>query len=58
MSETSPEAGFADRHIGPDEADVEAMLAALGRSSLDDLISATVPAAILRDRDLDLPAPR
>jgi glycine dehydrogenase len=52
------EATFADRHIGPDEADVESMLAALGRPSLDDLISATVPGAILRHRDLDLPAAR
>jgi glycine dehydrogenase len=58
MSETAPEVGFADRHVGPDEAEVVAMLAALGRTSLDDLISATVPAAILRDRDLDLPAAR
>ncbi len=58
MSETAPEIGFADRHVGPDEADVEAMLAVLGRTSLDDLISDTVPAAILRDRDLDLPAAR
>jgi glycine cleavage system P protein (glycine dehydrogenase) len=58
MSETVPEAGFVDRHVGPDEADVEAMLSVLGRPSLDDLIDATVPAAILRDRDLDLPTAR
>ena len=49
---------FVDRHVGPDEAEVDAMLAALGRPSLDDLIGATVPSAILRHRDLDLPAAR
>jgi glycine cleavage system P protein (glycine dehydrogenase) len=57
-TEPAAEATFADRHIGPDDADVEAMLAAIGRPSLDALISATVPAAILRKRDLDLPQGR
>jgi len=42
---------FADRHIGPDADEVSAMLSFLGRSSLDDLIDATVPEAIrVRDR--------
>ncbi len=58
MPETQRELEFADRHIGPDEADVAAMLSAIGQASLDDLIRATVPAAILRDRDLDLPTAR
>jgi glycine dehydrogenase len=58
MSETQGELEFVDRHIGPDPADVDAMLATIGRRSLDDLIGATVPAAILRHRDLALPAPR
>ncbi len=57
MSKT-PELGFVDRHIGPDTADVAEMVQAIGKSSLDDLIRATVPSAILRDRDLDLPPAR
>ncbi|HEX4898276.1 MAG TPA: aminomethyl-transferring glycine dehydrogenase [Candidatus Limnocylindrales bacterium] len=58
MSAPTTEPGFVDRHNGPDEAEVADMLRTIGRASLDDLIRATVPAAILRDRDLDLPAPR
>jgi glycine dehydrogenase len=58
MSETTAAAAFVDRHVGPDEPDVEAMLRVVGRRSLDALIKATVPAAILRNRDLDLPAAR
>jgi glycine dehydrogenase len=49
---------FVDRHVGPDQAEVDAMLATLGRASLDELIEATVPSAILRHRGLDLPAAR
>jgi glycine dehydrogenase len=49
---------FIERHLGPRDADVSAMLDALGVSSLDDLIDRTVPGAI-RSRDpLDLPPPR
>jgi glycine dehydrogenase len=58
MPTTPGELGFVDRHLGPDEAEIEAMLRAIGKASLDALITATVPAAILRDHDLDLPAPR
>jgi glycine dehydrogenase len=60
MSTATPnaEAGFVDRHVGPDEADVGAMLRTIGQDSLDDLIRATVPSAILRDHDLNLPAAR
>ena len=58
MPATPIEREFADRHVGPDEADVADMLRTIGQASLDDLIRATVPAAILRDRDLNLPAAR
>jgi glycine cleavage system P protein (glycine dehydrogenase) len=58
MSQTQPAVGFVDRHVGPDEREVQAMLADLGYASLDALIGATVPAAILRDGDLGLPAAR
>ncbi len=37
---------FLARHIGPDAAETAAMLAAVGASSLDELIGQTVPAAI------------
>jgi glycine dehydrogenase len=58
MSAASPEAGFVDRHVGPDEAEIADMLKAIGRATLDELIGATVPQAILRDADLNLPAAR
>ncbi len=58
MPATPNEREFVDRHVGPDEADVADMLRTIGQASLDDLIRATVPAAILRDRDLNLPAAR
>src|SRR3990172_8375888 len=60
MSDPFTEPGFVDRHNGPDEADVAEMLRTIGRASLDDLIRATVPSALLRDRGsaLDLGAPR
>ncbi|MES2387675.1 MAG: glycine dehydrogenase (aminomethyl-transferring), partial [Bacteroidota bacterium] len=39
---------FADRHIGSGEKDSEAMLAALGLSSVEELIKKTVPESIRR----------
>jgi glycine dehydrogenase len=50
----SPSDTFVSRHIGPRDADVEQMLAALGFASLDALIDATVPAAIRRREPLAL----
>ncbi|HKH06773.1 MAG TPA: hypothetical protein VKA65_16505 [Acidimicrobiales bacterium] len=47
---------FADRHIGPSEADVVSMLEALGVGSLDELIDQAVPASIRHDKPLDLDA--
>lgn len=49
-------AGFLRRHLGPDVPDVEAMLDAVGYSSLDDLVDDVVPPAIRMDGPLDLPA--
>ncbi len=51
MSQSS----FVQRHIGPSEADQNAMLKAIGLSSLDELIQKTVPANIYFDKALDLP---
>jgi glycine dehydrogenase len=47
---------FPRRHIGPSEADVEAMLRAIGAGSPDELIAQTVPAGIRLGQPLELPA--
>jgi glycine dehydrogenase len=49
---------FIGRHIGPCIAETTEMLAAIGATSLDQLIDQTVPAAIRLPADLPLPAPR
>ncbi|MFA7323799.1 MAG: glycine dehydrogenase, partial [Candidatus Nanopelagicales bacterium] len=46
---------FVDRHIGPDETAVAAMLAAVGYSSLDALTAAVVPEVIAWTQGLNLP---
>lgn len=46
---------FASRHIGPDAAQISAMLALTGAASLDDLIAQTVPASIRSNAALALP---
>ncbi|MCH8019871.1 glycine dehydrogenase (aminomethyl-transferring), partial [candidate division KSB1 bacterium] len=46
---------FASRHIGPDEAEQKAMLAAIGIDSLEALINETVPENIRLREPLDLP---
>src|ERR1700722_5180462 len=52
-------AGFAVRHIGPSEEDQRAMLATLGYASLDDLLTAALPAYASPPASLaDLPRPR
>ena len=43
---------FIPRHIGPSDGDVQAMLEAIGRDSLDSLIDATVPESIRLQRPL------
>ena len=45
---------FVDRHIGPSDADTEAMLATLKLKSLEDLVAQTVPAKIRLKNGLDL----
>src|SRR5690606_17872229 len=46
---------FADRHIGPREDDLRAMLEVLGVASLDALVDATLPPAIRARTPLALP---
>jgi len=50
--------GFIRRHIGPDDRDIDEMLAALGLASLDELVEETLPASIRLREPLDLPPPR
>jgi glycine dehydrogenase len=47
---------FVSRHLGPDEADVTAMLDRLGYGSLEQLMSAAVPKGIRTTAPMDLPA--
>lgn len=46
---------FAHRHIGSSESQIQEMLGALGLSSLDALVQATVPQDIRLDQTLNLP---
>ena len=47
---------FAQRHIGPSQAEQLHMLAASGFTSLDELTTTALPAGIAADRELSLPA--
>ncbi len=49
---------FEDRHIAPSPTDTYAMLAAIGVSSLDELIDQTVPGSIRLKAQLSLPEPK
>lgn len=46
---------FVNRHNGPRENDIKAMLEVLGASSVDELIDQTIPAAIRLKKPLNLP---
>ncbi len=48
---------FVRRHIGPDEAEIAAMLEVVGAPSLAGLIAETVPEAIRQTTPLELPPP-
>jgi glycine dehydrogenase len=48
---------FVARHIAPSEADIAAMLRAVGAASLADLAAKTVPGTIRSNVALDLPPP-
>lgn len=50
----NPNEKFADRHIGPRHDDIEKMLATVGVTTLEQLISETVPSSII-STELDLP---
>ena len=44
---------FVNRHNGPRENDVKAMLDTIGANSVDELIDQTIPAAIRLKKPLD-----
>ncbi|HUJ06491.1 MAG TPA: aminomethyl-transferring glycine dehydrogenase [Streptosporangiaceae bacterium] len=48
---------FAQRHIGPDEAEQQQMLATIGYASLDDLTFAALPAGLAISKPLELREP-
>ena len=43
---SQPKAPFTERHIGPRDSDIDAMLSELGVDSLDALMNETIPDAI------------
>ena len=49
---------FVTRHLGPRDADAEAMLREIGAGSIEELVDRTVPASIRLRRPLDLPPAR
>lgn len=53
-----PSDTFVHRHVGSGDEGLQQMLAALGHATLDDLVEATVPAAIRLQKPLDLGPPR
>jgi glycine dehydrogenase len=57
LSALEPGDEFAHRHIGPDAAEIDAMLAVVGARSLEDLVKQATPASIRTERPLALPAP-
>ncbi|HET6627101.1 MAG TPA: aminomethyl-transferring glycine dehydrogenase [Nocardioidaceae bacterium] len=56
LSELDSAQAFADRHLGPDDAQQAAMLQALGFASLTDLMESAVPGGIREAAELALPA--
>ena len=57
MTDPTPHGSFADRHIGPSDQDVAAMLTAIGVASLDQLVDEAVPEAIRTHRRPDVAGP-
>ncbi len=57
LSDLIQEHEFIQRHIGPDQADTQAMLEYLQLSSPEELLQQTVPNSIRLEQPLALPAP-
>ncbi len=52
-----PTGDFLSRHLGPSSEDVPEMLAAVGASSIEDLIDRAVPVQIRIEHEHDIPGP-
>jgi glycine dehydrogenase len=57
LSELEANDQFVSRHIGPSDAEIAAMLDAIGRASLDDCAAAAVPESIRSNEAMNLPPP-
>ena len=57
MPDPTPVGPFADRHIGPSDAEIAHMLDAVGVGSIDALIDEAVPEEIRTHRRPDVPGP-
>ncbi len=57
LKELDSQQDFIARHLGPDDAEQQKMLASLGYESLEEFIREMVPANIRMPDALDLPAP-
>jgi len=57
MTRIDSQPDFEARHLGPDEAAIEAMLETVGYPSLGALVDDVVPASIRMTGELDLPEP-
>ncbi|MDX1647960.1 MAG: aminomethyl-transferring glycine dehydrogenase [Longimicrobiales bacterium] len=55
MTRIDPLPDFEARHLGPDSADVAAMLGTLGYDSIDALVDDVVPESIRMEGELELP---
>jgi glycine dehydrogenase len=56
LRSTAPLGIFPQRHIGPDESEIQTMLATLGLDSLEQLMAETIPDSIRLTGTPDLPA--
>lgn len=56
LNELENSAEFVERHVGPSQDELQAMLTTLGLSSLDELVEQTVPKKIQLPQALPLPA--
>ena len=55
LAELEASDSFVSRHIAPSEAEIGAMLAAVGAATLDDLAAKTVPGSIRSQQAMNLP---
>ncbi|UWU45664.1 Glycine cleavage system P-protein [Limnospira platensis C1] len=53
----TPADQFLNRHIGPNDAEIQQMLSAIGYNSIESLIDNTIPQGIRLNRPLNLPTP-